>query len=187
MRSHFVLLASYNRWMNERLYAAAGTLPAAELSRDRGAFFGSILGTLNHLVVADTLWLQRFPTLPARHEALDPVRALPAPAALDAVLFADFAELTAHRRRLDAIIEDWIGTLGETDLREVLDYANTRGHGFRRGLASLLLHMFNHQTHHRGQVTTLLSQAGVDVGVTDLLALIPDAGAGTTAAAPHPR
>lgn len=185
MRPHFALLASYNRWMNERLYAAAGTLPAAELARERGAFFGSILGTLNHLVVADTIWLQRFARLPGRHPALDPVRALPAPAALDAVPFPDFAELGAHRRRLDAIVEDWIGALDEADLRRSLDYANTRGHRFRRELGALLAHFFNHQTHHRGQATTLLSQAGVDVGVTDLLALIPDASA-ETAAAPHP-
>jgi uncharacterized damage-inducible protein DinB len=185
MRSHFALLASYNRWMNARLYAAAGTLPAAELARDRGAFFGSILGTLNHLVTADTIWLQRFAGLPARHAALDPVRALPPAGPLDAMPFPDFAALAAHRRWLDAIIEDWIAVLGDDDLRQVLAYANTRGDGFRRELASLLLHFFNHQAHHRGQATTLLSQAGVDVGVTDLLALIPDAGA-ADAAQPHP-
>lgn len=185
MRSHFVLLAAYNRWMNTRLYAAAGTLPAAELAHDRGAFFGSILGTLNHLVVADTIWLQRFAGLPARHAELDPVRTLPPPARLDALPFPEFAALAAHRRWLDAIIERWVSVLDDDDLRHVLHYAKTRGGGFRRELAALLLHFFNHQTHHRGQVATLLSQAGVDVGVTDLVAMIPDVAAGT-AAAPHP-
>jgi uncharacterized damage-inducible protein DinB len=182
MRSHFVLLASYNRWMNDRLYAAAGTLAATELARDRGAFFGSILGTLNHLVVADTIWLQRFAGLPARHAVLDPVRVLPAQRPLDAMPFPDFVELAAHRRWLDAIIERWIAELGNDDLHHVLRYTNTRGDSFGRELASLLLHFFNHQAHHRGQATTLLSQAGVDVGVTDLLALIPDADAGAAAA-----
>ncbi len=184
MPSHFALLASYNRWMNARLYAAAGTLSAEELARDRGAFFGSILGTLNHLVVADTIWLQRFAGLPAPHAILDPVRALPAPRALDAMPFPDFTALAAHRRWLDDIIERWIADLGDDELRQVLRYANTRGDQFGRELASLLVHFFNHQTHHRGQTTTLLSQAGVDVGITDLLALIPDAGADI--APPHP-
>lgn len=185
MQPHFALLASYNRWMNERLYAAAGTLPAAGLARDRGAFFGSILGTLNHLVIADTIWLQRFATLPAHRGPLEPVRALPAPGRLDGLPFPEFGALAAHRRWLDAIIERWVDGLDEAALRQVLAYANTRGTRFRRELASLLLHFFNHQTHHRGQTTTLLSQAGVDVGVTDLLAVIPDADAGD-APAPHP-
>src|SRR3546814_18490448 len=85
--------------MNERLYAAAATLPADELARDRGAFFGSILGTLNHLVVADTIWLQRFAKLPAQHAALDAVRALPAPERLDDMPFPEFDALAAHRDR----------------------------------------------------------------------------------------
>ena len=185
MQPHFALLASYNRWMNARLYAAAGTLPAAEVARDRGAFFGSILGTLNHLVVADTIWLKRFAAHPARHAALDPVRALPMPAALDDMACADFAALSARRAMLDEVIVDWIGALDEAALHQVLEYANTRGMRFRRELPALLLHFFNHQAHHRGQTTTLLSQAGVDVGVTDLLALIPAAGT-DAAAAPHP-
>src|SRR3546814_9432221 len=78
----------------------------------------------------------------------------------------------AHRRWLDAIIERWIATLDDDDLRQVLRYTNTRGNSFARELVPLLLHFFNHQAHHRGQTTTLLSQAGVDVGVTDLVAMI---------------
>ena len=74
--SHVVLMASYNEWMNARLYEAAGKLPAPELAADRGAFFKSVLGTLNHIVVADTAWLQRFATHPARYATLEPVRQL---------------------------------------------------------------------------------------------------------------
>src|SRR3546814_12686611 len=93
--------------MNERLYAAAATLPAAELARDRGAFFGSIVGTLNHLVVADPIWLQRFAKLPAPHAALDSVRALPAPGRLADMPFPEFSARAAHRRWLDAIHARW--------------------------------------------------------------------------------
>ena len=73
--SQFLLMADYNQWMNTRLYDAAAKLSAAELERDRGAFFGSILGTLNHLAVTDIMWLQRFSAHPSNHRSLDPVRA----------------------------------------------------------------------------------------------------------------
>ena len=70
---HIRLMAHYNTWMNERLYAAAASLPDAELSTERGAFFGSILGTLNHLVVADRIWLGRYTFHPAGYQTLGPV------------------------------------------------------------------------------------------------------------------
>src|SRR3546814_998725 len=137
---------------------------------------------LNPLVITDTIWLQRFAKRPAPHAALDAVRALPAPERLAVMPFPEFDALAAHRRWLDAIIERWIATLDDDDLGHVLRYTNTRGNSFARELVPVLLHFFNHQAHHRGQTTTLLSQAGVDVGVTDLLALVPDAGAGDAAA-----
>lgn len=172
--SQFILLSSYNEWMNVRLYEAASKLSAEELMRERKAFFGSIHGTLNHLVVADTIWLQRFATQPAAHRLLDPIRTLPAPSSLDQIQFGDLAALSEHRQWLDRIITKWITELDDEDLHQVLRYANSKGVVADRRLSHLLLHFFNHQTHHRGQVTTLLSQAGVDVGVTDLLMLIPN-------------
>src|SRR3546814_11648472 len=116
--------------MNERLYAAAATLPAAELARDRGAFFGSIVGTLNHLVVADTIWLQRFAKLPAPHAALDAVRALPAPGRLDDIPFPEFDALAAHRRWLDTIIAPWIPTPAHDHLRHLLRFPHNRPNNF---------------------------------------------------------
>jgi uncharacterized damage-inducible protein DinB len=173
-RSHVALMAAYNEWMNARLYAAAARLPAAELAADRKAFFGSIIGTLNHIVVGDTFWLKRFATHPSRHAALDPVRALPLPASLDAVLFAELAPLLERRTLLDGVINALAAALTEEDLRHVLHYANTKGVAAQKPMSSLLVHFFNHQTHHRGQATALLHQAGQDMGVTDLLALIPN-------------
>ncbi|WP_368737878.1 DinB family protein [Massilia sp. CCM 8734] len=170
--SHLRLMASYNSWMNQKIVDAAATLPAHELAAERGAFFGSLLGTLNHLVAADTIWLRRFATHPARFGALDAVLALPAPGALDAVYSDDLAVLAAHRRWLDGLIEKWLAQLAEADLDHVLHYASTKGIRSQKRFGDLLLHFFNHQTHHRGQASTLLSQAGVDLGVTDLLMLI---------------
>lgn len=172
--SHVVLLASYNAWMNAKLYEAAEKLSPQELAVDRKAFFGSLLGTLNHIVVADTIWLKRFARHPANHVALDPIRQMPTPGSLNQVLFADLGALGQHRKRLDDIIQQWAASLTAEDLEHVLHYANMKGVVMQKRFSSLVFHFFNHQTHHRGQATTLLYQAGQDVGVTDMLAVIPN-------------
>lgn len=171
---YIVLMAEYNEWMNDKLYAAAARLPPEALAQDRGAYFGSILGTLNHLVAADTIWLQRFAQHPARPAVLAAVSDWPQPVSLDHRLFEDFSALRGHRQRIDRTIRRWAASLVENDLEQTLHYANFRGVVARRRLSSLALHFFNHQTHHRGQATTLLTQAGQDVGVTDLVTLIPN-------------
>lgn len=169
---HIALMANYNQWMNRKLYDAALTLTDAELAMDRQAFFGSILGTLNHLVLGDTVWLKRFAQHPAGFSALVPMQAVATPADLKQLAFADIRQLAAHRTWLDQLIVDWSHTVQETDLDHRLHYSNMRGVTADKDFFSLLVHFFNHQTHHRGQATTLLTQAGLDVGTTDLLALI---------------
>jgi uncharacterized damage-inducible protein DinB len=172
IREDIVLFASYNAAMNRKLYAAAATLPKDALSADRGAFFGSVLGTLNHIVAGDTIWLRRFMAHPAAFISLEAMAAVPAPTGL-AYQFSDNLEtLLAHRERLDAIIEALAEEVSDHDLAQPLTYKNARGE-FHKNFGSLLLHLFNHQTHHRGQASTLLSQAGVDIGVTDLVEWIP--------------
>lgn len=168
------LLAQYNRWMNHRLYACAAQLPRAELMRERGAFFGSIFGTLNHLAVADTLWLKRFATHPACSDALQALGKTAMPTRLDQLLFNELAGLTDYREWLDGLIIALTDTLDTAAMDTALSYHNTRGVPATRQLHALLLHLFNHQTHHRGQATTLLMQAGIDPGITDLLALIAE-------------
>ena len=183
--TNFKLLSDYNAWMNTKLYDAAATLPLAELTADKGAFFGSILGTLNHIVVADTVWLQRFakqgnslksphqPPHPLEsHIALAPICQLPTPTSLNALLFADLTELRQRRMLLDAAISNWIVELTDDDLAQNVQYGNMKGTPQCKPLDSLLLHFFNHQTHHRGQASTLLFQSGIDIGETDLRALI---------------
>jgi len=172
MLEHLRLLSRYNQWMNDKLYNTAAQLPADELARDRGAFFGSLLGTLNHIVVADIIWLQRFSDHPMQHPALAEIRAMPKPQALTQILLNDFTTLSAERRRLDGTIIAWCEQLDASDLDHKLAYRNMKGVAAVKNFGSLMLHFFNHQTHHRGQATTLLSQQGLDVGATDLLALI---------------
>ncbi|MCE3603504.1 DinB family protein [Massilia sp. P8910] len=170
--SHLRLMAGYNTWMNQKLYDAAATLPPGELAAERGAFFGSLLGTLNHLVAADTIWLRRFTAHPARFGALEAALALAQPGALNAVYSDDLATLTRQRRMLDGVISAFTAQLADPDLEHVLHYASTKGVASQKRFGDVLLHFFNHQTHHRGQASTLLSQAGADLGVTDLLMLI---------------
>lgn len=174
LQKHFELLATYNEWMNVRLYEASEKLPASELLIDRGAFFKSILGTLNHIVVGDTVWLQRFAEHSSCKFTLKFLTEKPRPSDLNGFMFSDIKQLYKHRQQLDKIIINWIANLNEQDLYCTLNYKNMKGISFSRQYSNLILHFFNHQTHHRGQVTTLLSQAGQDIGVTDLLALIPD-------------
>ena len=173
-RVHFVLLAQYNEWMNTKLYDAAGRLAPDALAAERGAFFGSIIGTLNHIVAGDTIWLRRFAMHPARFDALQPLLEQPPLDAVTAIYSTDLAQLAARRKVLDAMVKQWAAAVADADLDHVLAYKSTKGVPSQKRFGSLVLHFFNHQTHHRGQASTLLSQAGVDIGVTDLLALIPD-------------
>ena len=171
VKAHFELLATYNQWMNNKVYEAALRLDNTELTKDRGAFFGSILGTLNHIYVGDIIWLKRFASHPTSPSLSDVIE-LPTPRHLDQILFEDIGELAKQRAWLDNQIIHWVEQLSDQDLDSLLSYHNTKGIPANKHFGSLILHFFNHQTHHRGQVTTLLSQAGEEVGVTDLLALI---------------
>lgn len=174
LASNFGLMADYNQWMNQRIYEAASRLGPSELNENRGAFFGSITATLNHILAGDTIWLKRMAAHPSRFEVLDYVRDLSMPESLDSILYAEFEELSIAREIMDAVIVEFSDELSDEILSSPLSYNNMKGDTFSKSLGHLLQHFFNHQTHHRGQVTTLLNQAGVDMGETDLLYRIPD-------------
>jgi uncharacterized damage-inducible protein DinB len=168
------LFAKYNRSMNERVFEACRKLSAEELSADRGAFFGSILGTLNHIAVGDTVWLHRFAQHAARFAQLEELSAIPVPTSLRQTIAADLVSLFDYRQRLDGIIERWGAELTPEHLASTLSYASMAGVRSNKRFDAVLQHFFNHQTHHRGQVSTLLFQAGVDVGVTDFITFVPN-------------
>jgi uncharacterized damage-inducible protein DinB len=143
--------------MNQKTYEVCAGIDDAERRRDRGAFFKSIHGTLNHLLFGDRIWLRRFTGRP--YEA--------APVGVD--LYDDFEALRAARIAMDRDIVDWTDAMSEAWLRD--DQSWTSGiDGVTRTRPGWLLAspLFNHQTHHRGQLTTLLCQLGHDVGPTDL-------------------
>lgn len=167
------LQACYNRWMNQRLYAACEALTETQRKADTGAFFKSIHHTLTHLVLADKMWLARFTRQGVEFAALPPdLLVMPSGSDYTSDLHPDWADLKQNRDWLDAAIEQWLADMPPEFLTSTMRYANTKGIERAHPAWQALTHFFNHQTHHRGQVTTLLSQAGVDVGVTDLIAMI---------------
>ena len=175
LKSNFELMAEYNQGMNENIYQAASKLSESYLAKDQCAFFGSIINTLNHILVGDTIWLQRFANHLEYFPVLDYVRELETPKSLNTVLYSEFSTLKEKREQMDELIKLFIKELTGEVISEPFSYKNTKGQAFTKNFGHVLQHFFNHQTHHRGQVSTLLFQQGIDVGVTDLLVNIPNA------------
>lgn len=159
-----VSMAHYNAWQNAQLTELLAPMPQAELTRDRGGFFGSILGTLNHLLWVDLVWMARFAegeapeggiaSSPARHATFDAWR--------------------AERQAADRRFLSWADGVQVVDLEGDLTwYSGAAGREVSRPLAGLVVHMFNHQTHHRGQVHAMLTAAGREAPVSDLF-LMPE-------------
>lgn len=164
--------ARYNRWMNVKAYAAAARLSDEERKRDRGAFFGSIHRLMNHLLVADRIWLGRL-----TGRVAPPGFMAEGISSLDQELSADFETLRAERGRTDDAIDSLAQAMSAETLAGQLSF-------MRRGTLTevptwwAVAQLFNHETHHRGQLSTLLFQAGQDPGVTDLFAMLVEEAAG---------
>ncbi len=157
MKRYFDRLAHYNRWANARLYESVAALDDADYRRDLGAFFGSLQGTLNHLLVADRIWLWRM-----TGEGDPPRR-------LDEILYEEFDALRAAREAEDERIITVVGGYRESDLERNLDYHNMAGEPKSSPLPVVLGHFFNHQTHHRGQAHSLLTRLGQRPPSLDLI------------------
>lgn len=173
LKENFELMSRYNQWMNQNIYNAVANLNNAEISQDSGLFFTSLLGTLNHILVADIIWLKRFANHPRKFKSLNSVGSFPQPRKLNQILYSEFSELKSAREKMDRVIIDCFSEVLEEDYDVVLSYENTKKQQFAKRFCFLVHHFFNHQTHHRGQITTVLNQRGIDVGITDLLVLIP--------------
>jgi uncharacterized damage-inducible protein DinB len=159
--------ARYNRWMNDKLYGLAAKLDDEARKRDTGAFFKSIHGTFNHLLLADRVWLARFNGVAVPPDCMGPggIRSL------DQELYADFEDLRRERAHTDEALSAWVSELTPERLAAPFVY-NRFGQKHESPLWWAVAHLFNHQTHHRGQITALLMQQGCDPGVTDLFAML---------------
>jgi len=145
MKAYFEQRAAHNRWANARLYEAVLSLSDADYRRDVGAFFKSMHGTLNHLLLTDRLWLKRL-TGEGEH-----------PNQLNAIIHEDRRALTLARANEDDRIIRYVASLDHAMLDALLKYATTSGKEFEQKRCDILAHLFNHQTHHRGQAHTILS------------------------------
>lgn len=161
-KPHFETLARYNRWANRRLYEVAAQLSDAQFREDRGAFFGSLRGTLNHILVADRVWLERI-------EGTGPK-----PSSLDEILYDDFAALRAAREAEDERILRVVAAIPAERFESVLSYRSMAGTPHELPFAQILTHVFNHQTHHRGQAHTLLGQFELATPVLDFVYFLLD-------------
>jgi uncharacterized damage-inducible protein DinB len=172
MTQYLKRMAHYNAWMNTKLFEKTLRLSAEEIAEDRGAFFSSILGTLNHIYVADLFWLRRFAGSKVCTEGLSSIARMDKPKNLRDIIYTDIEKLAEKRKVLDELILSFSETWDQAQLGETIVYRSMAGEKIEQPLGSLLQHLFNHQTHHRGQVSTLLFQAGIDPEVTDLLAMM---------------
>lgn len=155
--SYYQLMAEYNLWMNQKIYAICADISDAKRKEDCGAFFKSIHGTLNHLLYGDKAWMGRFTNQPFTITAIAQE------------LYSNFDTLRAERENTDRNILEWSKHLAPEWLSQEFEYTSNVD-GKHRVLPAWILvtHMFNHQTHHRGQVTTLIKQQGYDPGVIDV-------------------
>jgi uncharacterized damage-inducible protein DinB len=144
-----MMFAAYNQWANNRIYSAAADLDEEAFNRDTGAFFGSMMGTLNHVLTADRIWMKRF------------TGEGDAPAKLDAILHKALPGLTVAREAEDQRIVDWVETLDDKALSGRFTYMTaTDMRTISQRLSPALDHFFNHQTHHRGQAHMILTVLG---------------------------
>jgi len=158
-------MAAYNGEMNRRLYAAAGRLSDAERRQPRGAFWGSIHGTLNHLLWGDRQWMSRFDNWQKPDVAIK----------ASAGLIDDFTALRAAREKADTDISRWAANVDDAWIGEDLTwFSGAANREIRAPIRLLVAHFFNHQTHHRGQVHAMLTAAGQETGDTDLFLLVPE-------------
>ena len=167
----FNAMARYNTWMNRRIYEICAALSDEERKRDLRAFFGSIHRTLNHLLLTDRVQLGRF-IGKDRTQTFDHGGKAITINSLDQELYANFDLLRREREKTDAMVEAWTNEIAAEFLATEMVYDAMSAAGrYRVPMWIAVASFFNHQTHHRGQITTLLSQLGRDPGVTDLMAL----------------
>ena len=149
MKSHFTMMADYNSWANTRLYRMASRLPDEQYRRDVGAYFKSLHGTLNHIMCADLIWMHRL------------TGAGEYPTSLNTIVFDDLPSLSAARQQEDQRIIAYVESLSDAQMEETWTYRTLNGAPQKQRRREILAHLFNHQTHHRGQAHAILTALGV--------------------------
>jgi uncharacterized damage-inducible protein DinB len=163
MKEHFAMMATYNAWANTRVYRMAHQLSDEQYRQDVGAYFKSLHGTLNHLLTADRIWLWRL-----TGTGVPPTR-------LDAILFDDLVALSDARRAEDERLVSFTMNLTDAQIEATIEYRTLDGRAQQQRLREVLAHLFNHQTHHRGQAHAILTVLGVkEPEPLDVLWMLPE-------------
>lgn len=166
-KGYVLTMARYNAWQNNQIVDIVKAMDEDALWRDHKAFFGSIMHTLNHILWADTLWMSRF---------CSDVDLPDVPGSESTNYMATRGEWQAARFRLDGRIRIWGETLSNLDLAgEMTWYSGGMQRDFTQPVALCITHMFNHQTHHRGQVHAMLTASGQSAPTTDIVFMPEDA------------
>ena len=170
MKAVFRMLSRYNAWANARLLEDVETLPEDAYLRDLGTYFQSVHGTLDHLLLADMVWLQRFT---GEGDAID---------SLDEVLTEEFQDLKRQREKIDTRLIAFVDMCSEADvMRNIIYRTIRRPLVMEQPLGAAMMHVFNHQTHHRGQVHAMLTMLGKTPKALDLIYFQRDTGLGMAA------
>ena len=165
----FLLLAKYNRWMNQSIYKTCLAMGQDSVDKNQHSFFSSISKTLNHLLLGDLVWLYRCSGDKGVMRFVDGDGHDFKITSLNQVIFSKLEELWEKRKSVDNEIVKYIENLSSDRVNELVEYRSTDGGLHSKELRTILTHWFNHQTHHRGQITALIHQQGYEFGTTDLI------------------
>lgn len=171
--NHICLRATYNEWMNGKIYNVLLCEFPFGVSRDNGAPIDSIVAMLNHLIIVDTLWLKRFTLHPANYSALAPIVSSSIPEDLNQIVSDDLATLHHHREMLDSLICELAHSISRIDLDYLLCYKSKRGAIVNGKFFNIIMYFFNYQSHIREKILDLMRQADIDIDATELIVPVP--------------
>ncbi|MCW8834493.1 MAG: DinB family protein [Colwellia sp.] len=172
--SNFQMMAEYNHRINEQLITCCQSLPTSDLVKETHSFFPSVISYWNHILFGDMILLQRLAANNISSLSLADFSNLPTPKSPSDIYHQDFDAIVVLRRKVDSLITQYCHDLSEADCEHYISYQTTEGENITKKVADVTQHLFNHQTHHRGQLTCILSQLGVDYGCMDLPVIVSE-------------
>ncbi|MEX0337032.1 DinB family protein [Vibrio tubiashii] len=174
LSSNFRMLALYNQRMNQHLLSVCEQLSPQQLNQETHSFFPSVMAHWNHILFGDLIMLQRLVANQIHRLTPQQVDALPIAKAVDDTFVTSIEELKALRSLVDQIYIDMTKDFTAETCAKTVVHITTEGGEMRRNVGEFCQHIFNHQTHHRGQLTAILAQLGRDFGCTDLPVIVPE-------------